>query len=86
MLSAAIAFAFVPIALAGWGDLDLALGVALALPASSAAASAVALALPWIFQRLGADPAFGSGPLAAVLRDLRRAAAARRSAARAGGR
>lgn len=30
----------------------------------------IALALPWIFERLGADPAFGSGPLATVLQDI----------------
>ena len=26
--------------------------------------------LPWSFQRAGADPAFGSGPLATVIQDL----------------
>ena len=26
--------------------------------------------LPWAFQRLGRDPAFGSGPLATVIQDL----------------
>jgi magnesium transporter len=26
--------------------------------------------LPWIFQRAGSDPAFGSGPLATVVQDL----------------
>ena len=30
----------------------------------------VAIALPSLFQRLGADPAFGSGPLATVIQDL----------------
>ena len=29
-----------------------------------------ALALPWLLQRLGRDPAFGSGPLATVIQDL----------------
>jgi len=28
------------------------------------------MALPALFQRLGRDPAFGSGPLATVLQDL----------------
>jgi magnesium transporter len=28
------------------------------------------MALPWTFQRLGLDPAFGSGPLATVVQDL----------------
>jgi magnesium transporter len=35
-----------------------------------ATASAVALTLPWPFNRLGLDPAFGSGPLATVIQDL----------------
>lgn len=70
LLSAAIALAFFPVAAAGWGDVDVALGVAVALFASSVAATLVAIALPWGFQRLGADPAFGSGPLATVIQDL----------------
>jgi magnesium transporter len=70
LLSIAIAAAFIPIALVGWGDPHLALGVGLALLTASLAATVIALALPWIFERLGADPAFGSGPLATVLQDI----------------
>jgi len=33
-------------------------------------ASAVALTLPWLFNRRGLDPAFGSGPLATGIQDL----------------
>lgn len=70
LLSLAIAAAFLPVALVGWGDFKVASGVALALLASSLAATGIALALPWAFQRFGADPAFGSGPLATVLQDV----------------
>jgi magnesium transporter len=28
------------------------------------------MALPWLFNRMGVDPAFGSGPLATVVQDL----------------
>jgi magnesium transporter len=70
LLSLVIALAFLPIALVGWGDAGVALGVSLALLASSAGATLVAMALPWIFQRIGLDPAFGSGPLATVLQDI----------------
>ena len=28
------------------------------------------MVFPWLFQRFGADPAFGSGPLATVVQDL----------------
>ena len=47
-----------------------AFAVAIALFVSSAAATVVAIALPWGFQLLGQDPAFGSGPLATVIQDL----------------
>jgi magnesium transporter len=70
LLSLVIGAAFFPVALLGWGDDKVALAVALALFASSVVATAVAIALPWIFQRFGADPAFGSGPLATVIQDL----------------
>jgi len=62
--------AFVPFALIGWGDGGVAAAVALALFASCSIATVVAMALPWAFQRLGSDPAFGSGPLATVIQDL----------------
>ena len=65
-----IGAAFLPFVLIGWGDEGVAAAVALALFACCSIATAVAMALPWLFQRLGADPAFGSGPLATVLQDL----------------
>lgn len=70
LLSLAIAGVFLPVSLVGWGDTEVGVGVALALLASSLAATVIALALPWMFQSLGADPAFGSGPLATVLQDI----------------
>jgi magnesium transporter len=65
-----IAAAFLPFALAVWGSTRVAIAVALALLASCSIATLVAMALPWTFQRLGRDPAFGSGPLATVVQDL----------------
>lgn len=53
-----------------WGNEQVALAVALALLASCSIATFIALALPWIIERFGADPAFGSGPLATVIQDL----------------
>ncbi|MFZ9668552.1 MAG: magnesium transporter [Solirubrobacterales bacterium] len=60
-----LAFAFV-----GWGDFRVALAVSIALFASSLASTLVAMVLPTVFARLGADPAFGSGPLATLIQDL----------------
>ena len=70
LLSAVIAAAFFPVALIGWSNDGVALGVALALFASGLASTLVAIALPWGFQRAGADPAFGAGPLATLIQDL----------------
>jgi magnesium transporter len=53
-----------------WGDVALAAAVSLSVLAASTIACTVALALPWLLQRLGYDPAFGSGPMATVVQDL----------------
>ena len=65
-----IGAAFLAFALVGWGDVEVAVAVALAMFASCSIATLVATALPAAFQRLGKDPAFGSGPLATVFQDL----------------
>jgi magnesium transporter len=70
IMGAVVGAAFVPFALIGWGDGGVAAAVGLALFASCAISTVVAMALPWAFQRFGADPAFGSGPLATVIQDL----------------
>lgn len=70
VIGVAIGAAFLPFALIAFGDSEIAVAVALALVASCSIATLVAMALPWTFQRLGKDPAFGSGPLATVIQDL----------------
>lgn len=65
-----IGAAFFAFAAIGWGDVQVALAVGIALLASSTIATGVAMLLPTVFQRLGIDPAFGSGPLATVVQDL----------------
>jgi magnesium transporter len=69
-MGAMIGSAFLAFAAIGWGDVEIAVAVAIALFASCSIATAVAMVLPAAFQRLGADPAFGSGPLATVVQDL----------------
>ena len=66
----AVAAAFLPFTLIAWGDGEVAVAVGLALFASCSIATLVAMILPAGFQRLGLDPAFGSGPLATVVQDL----------------
>ena len=56
------------IVLFGFGDPRLA-----PLPSrcwSGALATSIGLLFPWVLQRLGIDPAFGSGPLATVVQDV----------------
>jgi magnesium transporter len=61
---------FFPVGLWLWREVDVALAVSLSLFGACSIATVVAMLLPWIFHRLGKDPAFGSGPLATVIQDL----------------
>jgi magnesium transporter len=65
-----IAAAFLLVGVALWANADVVIAVTVALFAACSTATLVAMALPWLFNRLGADPAFGSGPLATVVQDL----------------
>lgn len=69
LVGLAIAATFLPIALWQW-DYDVALADALALLAACSMATLVAMVLPWLLNKAGKDPAFGSGPLATVVQDL----------------
>jgi magnesium transporter len=70
LIGFALAAAFVPIGMALWGRADITAAVAIALLAACSTATAVAMTLPWLLNRRGHDPAFGSGPLATVIQDL----------------
>ena len=68
IVGALLGAAFLPFAIALWGDGRLAMAVGLSLFASCSIATAVAMVLPWALQRYDKDPAFGSGPLATVIK------------------
>ena len=70
LVGAVLGLAFLPIGILRWGEEDVALAVALSLLAACPVATVIAMALPALFQRLGRDPAFGSGPLATVAQDI----------------
>jgi magnesium transporter len=70
LVGVTVAAAFYPLALWRWGDLEVAASAALALLAACSTATVVAMALPYLLNRLGKDPAYGSGPLATVIQDL----------------
>jgi len=70
LVGATVAMAFYPLAVLAWGDVRVALAAALSLLAACSIATVVAMALPYLFTRIGKDPAFGSGPLGTVVQDL----------------
>ncbi|MBT9525894.1 MAG: magnesium transporter [Rhizobacter sp.] len=53
-----------------FGELRLALAVSAALASASTVASVLGLILPWLLNRIGLDPAYGSGPLATIVQDV----------------
>ncbi len=53
-----------------FGEVRLAAAVTLALAGASVVASSLGLLLPWLLARTGADPAYGSGPLATIVQDV----------------
>ncbi len=67
MVLALLAFPMVWLA---FGELRLAAAVTIALAGASALASVLGLLLPWVLARFGADPAYGSGPLATIVQDV----------------
>jgi magnesium transporter len=58
-----------PLVAFAFGDLRLAVSVAAILVAGSLATS-IGLLLPWLLQRVGSDPALGSGPVATIIQDV----------------
>jgi magnesium transporter len=59
-----------PLVWAVFRDPRLATTVALALGMASMLASSLGLVFPALLQRMGADPAYGSGPLATIMQDV----------------
>jgi magnesium transporter len=52
-----------------FGDVILAVAVGLAVLGGGAISAVVGFGLPWTFQRLGSDPALGSGPVCTIIQD-----------------
>ena len=53
-----------------FGSAALAMTVAIALVVASSVATTIGFLLPWLFARLGYDPAMGSGPVGTVVQDV----------------
>ena len=59
-----------PLVWLAFGSPTLAAAVAIALVVASSVATTIGFVLPWLFARLGYDPALGSGPLGTVIQDV----------------
>jgi magnesium transporter len=59
-----------PLIWLAFGNIALAATVAIALMSASSVATTIGFLLPWLFSKLGYDPAFGAGPLATVVQDV----------------
>jgi magnesium transporter len=70
LIGAGLGLVSTTVALWRWDSTPFVTVLGLSLAAACATATAVAIALPWLLDRLGGDPAFGSGPLATVIQDL----------------
>lgn len=53
-----------------FSDSILSLAVGLAVLGGGAVSASVGFGLPWVFQRLGFDPALGSGPICTIIQDV----------------
>lgn len=53
-----------------FSNATLSLAVGLAVLGGGAISASVGFVLPWIFLRLGSDPALGSGPICTIIQDL----------------
>jgi len=60
----------VPLVVIGFGSQRLALAVAFSIFAAGGMATSIGILLPWGLERLGRDPAFGSGPVATIIQDV----------------
>jgi magnesium transporter len=59
-----------PAALLGGFGITISLVVGLSIILAGTIATTIGLLLPWLIQKMGKDPAFGSGPLATIIQDV----------------
>jgi magnesium transporter len=70
LIGLVLAILALPMVALAFGDVRLAIAVAAAILAAGTVATTIGLLLPWLMQRLGSDPALGSGPLATIIQDV----------------
>jgi magnesium transporter len=70
LVGAALGAVAFPAVLLAFGDPSLAAAVGVALASAGTVAGGLGLLMPWLLDRVGLDPAFGSGPVATILQDV----------------
>jgi magnesium transporter len=70
LVGATLAALFFPVGLLIWHDVAVVTAVSITLLVACSVATVAASWLPLLFQRVGVDPAYGSGPIATVVQDL----------------
>jgi len=70
LIGASLAIIAAPLVWLIYGDVRLALAIAIAITGAGACSASLGTMLPWILDRLGLDPAFGSGPLGTIIQDV----------------
>ncbi len=70
LIGAVLGVLLFPVAFLLTGDGRLAGAIAITVVAAGGVATTVGLAFPLLLSRLGADPAFGSGPVATIVQDI----------------
>jgi magnesium transporter len=70
LIGATLAVLAFPLVWLAFGDVRLAAVVAGSIVAAGTVATTIGLVLPALLQRLGRDPAYGSGPLATIVQDV----------------
>jgi magnesium transporter len=70
LIGAALGSLAYPLVWLAFGSAALAATVALALIVAGSVATTIGFLLPWLFAKVGYDPALGSGPVATVVQDV----------------
>jgi magnesium transporter len=70
LIGLALALIAYPSILVFFSNHQLAAAVSIAILAAGTVATSIGLLLPWSFEKLGLDPAFGSGPVATIIQDI----------------
>jgi magnesium transporter len=70
LIGATLAVLAFPIVTIAFGDVHLAIAVSAAIVGAGSVATTIGLLFPWLLQRMGFDPAFGSGPVATIIQDV----------------